>query len=57
MEMFKLTNPFLLRRFEIFIEPPDFYIAGDTVYCILMIHFEAIIKSKNVTITAFGEVY
>jgi hypothetical protein len=58
MEIFKLTNPIWNWNWlEIFIEQRDFYIAGDTVNCMLMIHFEAILKSKYVMITAFGEVY
>jgi hypothetical protein len=47
---------FDLKRFKVSIEPRDFYVAGDKVNCLLIIDLVGVLKSKDVLITAIGEI-
>jgi hypothetical protein len=48
---------FDLKRFEVLIEPRDFYVAGDKVNCLLIIDLVGVLKSKDVLIKAVGEIF
>ena len=45
-----------IRRFEILVEPKQYYRNGDRVNCLLIIEINGVLKCKHVLMTAMGEV-